>query len=232
MDGIWIDYGRDNYAGVTWSNIPSEDGRKLFIGWMSNWHYATSVPTKSWRSAMTVARELRLEKQNDSYRLFSYPVEELDNYLETIRNSNDEKSGNIFKLFENEDGITQHQIELKLTNLVEDVYTFTLANDNNEKLLFGLDRKNGKFFLDRRNSGQVDFEEKFADRVSFAPMEEKVSELKVLVLIDEMSIEIFYNNGQTVFTEIFFPNTNYTKLNLSSNSEFKIHDLVVKEFQY
>jgi levanase/fructan beta-fructosidase len=37
--GLWLDYGRDNY-GVTWSNISEVDGRKLFIGWMSNWDYA------------------------------------------------------------------------------------------------------------------------------------------------------------------------------------------------
>ncbi len=37
----WVDWGRDNYAGVTWSNIPENDGRRLFLGWMSNWQYAT-----------------------------------------------------------------------------------------------------------------------------------------------------------------------------------------------
>ncbi len=56
----WIDYGKDNYAGVTWSNIPDSDGRKLFMGWMSNWLYAQEVPTETWRSAMTVAREAAL----------------------------------------------------------------------------------------------------------------------------------------------------------------------------
>ena len=42
---VWIDYGRDDYAGVTWSDIPARDGRRLFLGWMSNWDYATLVPT-------------------------------------------------------------------------------------------------------------------------------------------------------------------------------------------
>jgi levanase/fructan beta-fructosidase len=42
---IWIDYGRDNYAGVTWANIPDTNGRKLFMGWMSNWDYSQKVPT-------------------------------------------------------------------------------------------------------------------------------------------------------------------------------------------
>ncbi|MBK5192391.1 MAG: glycoside hydrolase family 32 protein, partial [Flavobacteriaceae bacterium] len=41
---FWIDYGKDNYAGVTWSNIPDSDGGTLFMGWMSNWLYGQEVP--------------------------------------------------------------------------------------------------------------------------------------------------------------------------------------------
>src|SRR5690606_13223753 len=55
----WIDYGPDNYAGVTWSNTGD---RKIFLGWMSNWRYASRVPTVKWRSAMTILRDLSLEK--------------------------------------------------------------------------------------------------------------------------------------------------------------------------
>ena len=43
----WLDYGTDNYALVTWSDIPEEDGRRLAIGWMSNWQYAQEVPTEN-----------------------------------------------------------------------------------------------------------------------------------------------------------------------------------------
>ena len=46
----WVDWGRDNYAGVTWSNIPEKDGRRIFIGWMSDWEYATVVPC-NWSGA-------------------------------------------------------------------------------------------------------------------------------------------------------------------------------------
>jgi len=55
----WLDYGRDNYAGVTFSNVPN--GKKIFLGWMSNWEYANKVPTDPWRSAMTIPRELSLQ---------------------------------------------------------------------------------------------------------------------------------------------------------------------------
>ena len=48
----WMDYGPDNYAGVTWSNTP---GRSVFMGWMSNWLYAAKLPTAPWRGAMATA---------------------------------------------------------------------------------------------------------------------------------------------------------------------------------
>jgi sucrose-6-phosphate hydrolase SacC (GH32 family) len=55
----WLDYGRDNYAGVTFNDAP--EGKRIFIGWMSNWEYAHNVPTNPWRSAMTLPRELSLD---------------------------------------------------------------------------------------------------------------------------------------------------------------------------
>jgi fructan beta-fructosidase len=57
QDARWLDYGPDNYAGVTFHNLGE---RNLLIGWMSNWRYAQAVPTAPWRSAMTLPRELEL----------------------------------------------------------------------------------------------------------------------------------------------------------------------------
>lgn len=54
----WADYGKDNYAGVTFDNAP--DGRRIMIGWMSNWQYANQAPTQQYRSANTIARDLYL----------------------------------------------------------------------------------------------------------------------------------------------------------------------------
>ena len=74
---LWVDHGRDNYAGVTWSDIPDEDGRRLFIGWMSNWKYANQTPTVNWRGAMTIPRVLTLRQAADGVRLVQHPVSEL-----------------------------------------------------------------------------------------------------------------------------------------------------------
>ena len=72
----WLDYGRDNYAGVTFSNTP--DNKKIFLGWMSNWHYASKVPTNPWRSAMTLPRELSLRGD----RLIQTPIAHSDGFPE------------------------------------------------------------------------------------------------------------------------------------------------------
>ncbi|WP_452223904.1 glycoside hydrolase family 32 protein [Lacinutrix chionoecetis] len=217
---VWLDYGRDNYAGVTWSNIPKNDGRKLFMGWMSNWEYARDVPTETWRSTMTIARELKLKKSDNGYLLVSNPVTELYKHVsKTIK-----KDSLIVK--KQEDIISKNKIdlarlivELQINNLKEEQYTFLFHNKFGDTLSFGLDNKNKLYFLNRQKSGKVDFSEKFANTISKAKKANSSNNLKVQVLLDKTSIEVFYNNGETVFTELFFPNQPFETLSIMSSDE-------------
>ena len=54
----WMDWGKDHYATVTFSNAP--DGRVVALGWMSNWQYQGVLPTLQYRGANTIARDLSL----------------------------------------------------------------------------------------------------------------------------------------------------------------------------
>ncbi|MEL6303458.1 MAG: glycoside hydrolase family 32 protein, partial [Bacteroidota bacterium] len=78
----WLDYGTDNYAGVTYNNLPEEE--RVFIGWMSNWDYARDTPTESWRSAMTLPRKLFLEKDGEDYWLKNLPLASVESSVEWI----------------------------------------------------------------------------------------------------------------------------------------------------
>lgn len=71
----WMDWGKDNYATVTWNNAP--DGRCIALGWMSNWQYANNVPTRQYRSANTIARDLTLYKTGGEFYLKSTPSREM-----------------------------------------------------------------------------------------------------------------------------------------------------------
>lgn len=76
----WIDYGRDNYAGVTFHNAP--DNRRIFLAWMSNWDYAAKLPSPIWRGSMTTPRELALVDYNNDLHLSSLPTREVTEVID------------------------------------------------------------------------------------------------------------------------------------------------------
>lgn len=210
-DVKWLDYGADNYAGVTWSNVPEQDGRRLFIGWMSNWDYAQFVPTHPWRSATTLPRGLELVKSGDSFLVASRPAVE----LKSLRKSTHEISGESIVLEE-------ELVELELTPTVGIDFEIELSNEKGEKVIF---KKSGdSLVFDRTASGLVDFEARFG-KVHSAPLNGlEVKSLKIY--IDLSSVEIFVNDGEMVMTELVFPTESYSKLDLKGfERENTIHYL-------
>ena len=123
---LWLDYGRDNYAGVMWSNVPATDGRRLFIGWMSNWDYANEIPTVNFRSAMTVARTLRLAHNGEHLVVASEPVKELES-LRTEPLSLADKTTSDTVTFENLLPNNQGAYELTFTVTPNDTDSFSFA---------------------------------------------------------------------------------------------------------
>ncbi len=192
----WLDYGADNYAGVTWSDVPEEDGRRLFIGWMSNWQYANIVPTKNWRSAMTLPRELVLLNNDSDFILQSKPIAEIKSYQSESEAMDEVATSNYPTYMLDMDVIPNKDFELILSNEV----------DEKVVILY----KDGSFMFDRSNSGITSFEKGFgviheADFSNFI-----INNIKVFV--DLSSIEIFLNDGQGVMTEIVFPTKPYLSI--------------------
>jgi len=67
----WLDYGKDNYAGVTFNNEP--DGKRILIGWLANWDDVKNHPATSWTTQMTIPRELGLAKFKDEIVVTQQP---------------------------------------------------------------------------------------------------------------------------------------------------------------
>ncbi|MDB0026408.1 glycoside hydrolase family 32 protein [Polaribacter sp.] len=230
---VWLDYGRDNYAGVTWSNIPKKDGRKLFIGWMSNWEYARDVPTETWRSAMTIPRELKLKKNEKEFVLSSAPVTELSKYVsktivkETLTVNNQKTI-----ITKSEIDLSRVRIQLEMNHLKSDKYDFTFQNSFGDRLSFGIDNIKKQYYLNRQNSGKVTFSDKFANTISKAPIKNPSNMLKIEVLVDKTSIEVFYNDGETIMTEIFFPNEPFEAFSINtSDAALILENIKIEEFQ-
>lgn len=79
-----MDYGTNFYATVSWSDVPKKDGRRIWIGWMNNWHYANQIPSGKWRSSMSIPRSLKLVRKGNEYGLLKQPIEEIKKHRETV----------------------------------------------------------------------------------------------------------------------------------------------------
>ncbi|GGF30219.1 glycoside hydrolase family 32 protein [Echinicola rosea] len=207
----WLDYGADDYAGVTWSNIPQKDGRRLFIGWMSNWQYANVVPTTAWRSAMTLPRELELVAVEGDDRLASRPIREtkdLRSYSESIQGPTHQLKTPLF--------------ELELTKANHEKASLTLSNELGEKIVFRI--SGDQLIFDRSNSGKTDFEAGFGNLHTAPTAGMAIKSLRVFA--DRSSLEFFINDGEMVMTEIIFPNAPFSELDLEGfDAGAKVHYL-------
>ena len=224
---LWLDYGRDNYAGVTWSDVPESDGRKIFMGWMSNWDYANNVPTQNFRSAMTVARDLKITNNGKHLVVANYPVNEMLSLRAkttehpTISVNNNYEINNIL---ENNEGA--YEIELTILPQNSLHFGFKLNNNKGEELEFRFDLSTQFFSIHRDKSGLVDFDGRFASGMN-APLV-KNSKYRVRLLIDKSSAEIFINEGELALSTIFFPTENMNHLTLYS----KDYNIRVENIQF
>ncbi len=209
----WMDFGTDNYAGVTFSNTGN---RTILMGWMNNWQYANKVPTPNWRGATTVPRELGLTDVDKELYLTSVPVKELDalagktNSLGTVnvKNSYDltAKTGGKYDTF-----------KLTLTAPATSDFSIVLANEKGNELLIGYDKATNAYYIDRTKSGKTDFEKDFGKR-STAPRLSTDKTISLTLLVDVASAELFADNGLSVMTGVFFPDQAMTKLSIKSTT--------------
>jgi len=218
----WIDLGRDNYAGVTYNEAPNNE--RIFIGWMSNWDYAGDTPTEKWRSAMTVPRELTLRKVGDDVSLFNYPVAAFEKYVALAYPESE--------LQIQPDG--KRIIPLKYSNQSKLKFTLkgpnvqlNLHNEYGDSLRVAINRDKKLVSFDRKQSGKIDFSEKFAVGVQQMEISNIPSEpIEIVLLLDHSSLELFINGGQYVMTNQVFPNEFYRALTIvnTSKQELKIDD--------
>jgi fructan beta-fructosidase len=226
---VWLDHGRDNYAGVTWSDIPKSDGRRLFMGWMSNWDYATLVPTEAWRSATTLPRQLVLKNLEAGLRLISLPVKE----LETLRgksysfeNQTVEGELDLTEKLGFSPSLIEIELEVEIPEGTESDFGLALSNARGEEYSVGFDAGSNQFFSDRTKAGANGFSDKFAVKRHTAQRISSGKSIQLHLFFDVASCELFADNGEVVMTDIYFPTVDFDRLKLYSNSgEVKVKSL-------
>ena len=183
----WMDYGKDHYATVTFDNAP--DGRKIAIAWMSNWQYANQVPTKQFRSANSIARDLGLyEYQGDTYCSVIPSKENLALRGKTVKKP------------------TQAcEIVVDMKSATEIV----LWNTKGEQVVMSYDGAKHLFKMDRTKTGDNSFSEAFPAETC-APTYGDIKQLRIF--IDNSSIEAIDADGKMAMTNLVFPSEPYNNI--------------------
>ena len=246
----WMDWGKDHYATVTWSNAPA--GRAIALAWMSNWQYANYTPIQQFRSANALPRELSLYTGEDKQLYLSAaPVKETENLRKDSKKLDDftvNGEKRFETLFENNDGA--FELELQLTSAGKEA-GFELLNSLGEKVRIYLDAAEGRVVMDRAESGIVDFGKKVKPHdldteESYARYKEVTVNYKndfalgtwapintakghkVQVFVDNGSVELFVDGGRIAMTNLVFPNEPYNSLRFySEGGEMKISDFTI-----
>ena len=151
----WLDWGKDHYATVTFSNTGS---RVLAITWMSNWQYANLTPFKQNRGANGLPRELKLYEKNGKY----YISEDVAPEALALRKSTKELGAQTVEGEKAFAGATSgmegaFEIEADVTADANGIAGIELYNDKRERTLIYIDMKEGKVVMDRTESGLTDF---------------------------------------------------------------------------
>ncbi len=229
----WLDYGKDNYASVSWSDAP--EGRRAIIGWMSNWQYAAEVPTTQFRSANTLPRDVSLFRGADGQVYASTAPSPEVNALRgkpvvSAKGVSLGRKAKAYSLPKENDGVCE--IELTLNPKEAKTVAMTLSNAEGNHVLMTYDPAAGTFSMDRRESGIVNFSQEFP-AVTTAPVYGTGKELTLRIFIDRSSIEVFGNGGRFAMTNLVFPDAPYSSLSLASEggqakASLKIYPVLVK----
>ena len=185
----WMDYGKDHYATVSFNNAP--ESRHVVLAWMSNWQYANQVPTRQFRSANSIPRELDLfEDGNETYCGVTPSKEML-----ALRGNKVKKLTDACELI----------VDVKGT------MELILSNANGEEVTMRYDAQQQTFSMDRTKSGDCSFSEAFA-AVTTAPTHGTLKQLRIF--IDHCSIEAFAADGKMAMTNLVFPSMPYSALKI------------------
>lgn len=218
----WLDYGPDEYAGITWSNTGE---RRIFLGWMSNWKYGEAVPTERWRSAMTLPRDLYLKQAGNAWYVASRPSPELERLqgkpitLQNVTVSGDMDLSNKISNLE-----IPCRIDLNMDKATD--FSLVLSNDVGEEVVIGYDKEKNQYFIDRTRSGKVDFQKEFAGRY-VAPRFTTTDKMDMTLVVDVSSAELFADEGVSVMTGIFFPNKPYHRIRVEAPAGAVINRLKI-----
>jgi sucrose-6-phosphate hydrolase SacC (GH32 family) len=215
---FWIDYGADFFAVRSWNNYAGNENRRIWTAWMGSWRYGGTEPV---RGIQTVPRALGLKTFSEGVRLVQSPIEELRSLRSNERTIDE-------KIFEGTWIPAQiaptrntYEIEVEFENRAAQEFGLQLCVGGNQKTIVGYSVKDQQLYVDRRNSGLDDFIGLFKE-ISKGPLKNRNNHLKLHIFVDNSSIEVFANDGETVLSSKIYPDPTSVGVQFFSKGKVKV----------
>ncbi len=199
---LWLDWGADNCGGLTAFNEATNE--QTFVGWMNaNKYDATNNLTKE-KAVLTVPRKLELKDTYYGIKLFATPIKAFE------KRRGSKISQRAVKLSDKENAIVNSfssptEFVFEFSQKSNEGYTVEFSNASGESFDFSYSGIRKMYLLNREKSGQNLFPQITKQKEHYAPRFSTLPEMNVRILIDQCSIEIFADDGLTVFTQLIFP---------------------------
>jgi sucrose-6-phosphate hydrolase SacC (GH32 family) len=204
---LWVDHGKDFYATQSFSDIPPRDGRRIWMGWTSNWLYANDEPTSPWRGVQTVPRVLALRRLPEGLRLVQAPIAE----LKALRTSAAPR-----RLTEAGGLPPSADIEFEVVRRDGKEAGLRLSNAAGEEVTIGISSAPLELFVDRRRSRTTPFHEAYPGRHA-GSLRWRGDRVNVRILFDRTTLEVFANDGETVVSDRVYPTQPLTRLEITGD---------------
>lgn len=216
-EALWLDYGKDYYAAVSYFGHKPGDDRRIMIGWFSNWQYANDTPETGWRGAMALPREITLGQTRQGVRIRQKPVRELEQLRQAMPQAvaipavgkpmTLKEAGRLLQAAGN-----SKSLELEMAFLPGEArrYGIKVLGRAQNGTLVGIDHDKNEIYIDRTRSGNVGFNKAFSGKQT-APLPRE-STVKLHLFIDRSSIEVFVDGGAVVLADRIYPGANDTAL--------------------
>lgn len=201
---LYLDNGKDFYAGIIFNNLPENDTRKIMIGWENSWEYAATTPSKGFRGQMAAPRELTLYKnEKGEYRIKSFPIREVNNYRGNLLAKQSSVAVTGSKLLNSVSG-NALDIEFIIKRSSAEQAGIKLLKHGDYETLVYYNKIDNTLKIDRTKSGNVSFSAKFPS-IESVPLPDDGGDIAIRILVDNNSVEVFANSGRQVLTDLVFP---------------------------
>jgi fructan beta-fructosidase len=199
---------------------------------MSNWRYGALVPTRQFRGAMALPRELKLFSTEDGIFASAAPVPEISAIWKESQSIGPFSLGAGDARTIDVSSAKAFRLSFNLSSQDDSETVMHLANEAGEKVSvrFGRD----KVSIDRSESGLMTGHRHFADVVVAAPLSlcERKDGYDVDIYVDVASIELFVDGGRVAMTDIVFPNLPYSQFSIGClNGEALMGNLKLYELK-